>query len=180
MVDALTHLGSPIDDMVLVLNILRGINQRFEHLGIIIRRYLSFLIFLKVRDDLLLEIHLDISGLATTSTVVYSKSTLFASKLPSSTLSRSPGSGIRNDTSIGNTNFDDNRNKGNNYRNSGIGGVTHSLNNDCGGFSSTSATLSVGAGSTDGKVTPSWSTYVHPWHGAHCYVPRMILLLISG
>jgi hypothetical protein len=43
----------PIDDRILVLNILRGLNQRFEHLGAIIRRSSPFPNFLKVRDDLL-------------------------------------------------------------------------------------------------------------------------------
>jgi hypothetical protein len=36
MADALADLGSPVDDWILVLNILRGLNQRFEHLGAII------------------------------------------------------------------------------------------------------------------------------------------------
>jgi hypothetical protein len=51
MADALADLGSPVDDRILVLNILRGLNPRFEHLGAIIRRYTSFPSFLKVRDD---------------------------------------------------------------------------------------------------------------------------------
>jgi hypothetical protein len=37
MVDALADLGSPVDDRILVLNILRSLNPRFEHLGAIIR-----------------------------------------------------------------------------------------------------------------------------------------------
>jgi hypothetical protein len=40
MVDALADLGSPVDDRILVLNILRGINPRFEHLGAIIWCYM--------------------------------------------------------------------------------------------------------------------------------------------
>jgi hypothetical protein len=39
MADGLADLGSPVDDWILVLNILRGLNPRFEHLGAIIRRY---------------------------------------------------------------------------------------------------------------------------------------------
>jgi hypothetical protein len=63
MADALADLGSTVDDRILVLNILRGLNQRFKHLGVIIRRSSSFLNFLKVRDDLLLEeIHLNTAG----------------------------------------------------------------------------------------------------------------------
>jgi hypothetical protein len=37
MADALADLGSPVDDRILILNILRGLNPRFEHLGAIIR-----------------------------------------------------------------------------------------------------------------------------------------------
>jgi hypothetical protein len=64
MADGLADLGSPVEDRILILNILRGLNQRFEHVGSIIRRYSSFLNFLKVRDDLLLEgIHKEIQVL---------------------------------------------------------------------------------------------------------------------
>jgi hypothetical protein len=54
MADGLADLGSPVEDRILVLNILRGLNQRFEHVCSIIWRYSSFPTFLKVRDDLLL------------------------------------------------------------------------------------------------------------------------------
>jgi hypothetical protein len=39
MADGLADLGSPVEDWILVLNILRGLNQRFNHVGSIIRRY---------------------------------------------------------------------------------------------------------------------------------------------
>jgi hypothetical protein len=72
MADALADLGSPVDNQILVLNILRGLNQRFEHLEAIIRRSSSFLNFLKVRDDLLLEeIHLDTAGPSAAPTALY-------------------------------------------------------------------------------------------------------------
>jgi hypothetical protein len=48
MADGLTVLDAPIEDRILVLNILRGLNQRFEHVGSIIRCYSPFLNFLKV------------------------------------------------------------------------------------------------------------------------------------
>jgi hypothetical protein len=57
MVDALTDVGSLVDDRILILN------QRFEHLRAIIRRSSPFSNFLKVCDDLLLEeMHLDNAG----------------------------------------------------------------------------------------------------------------------
>jgi hypothetical protein len=55
MVDGLADLDTPIDDRILVLNILRGLNQRFEHMCSVVRRYSPFPNLLKVRDDLLLE-----------------------------------------------------------------------------------------------------------------------------
>jgi hypothetical protein len=62
--NGLADLGAPVEDRILVLNILRGLNQCFEHVGSIIRCYSAFLNFLKVRDDLLLEeIHMDSNGL---------------------------------------------------------------------------------------------------------------------
>jgi hypothetical protein len=60
MTDDLADLDAPVKDRILILNILQGLNQRFEHVGSIIRCYSPFPNFLKVRDDLLLEeIHMD-------------------------------------------------------------------------------------------------------------------------
>jgi hypothetical protein len=84
MADGLADLGTPVEDRILVLNILQGLNQRFEHMGSIIRRYSSFLNFLKVQDDLLLEeIHMDCTG----------PSTAPMAMPPSSTPSRPPHCG---------------------------------------------------------------------------------------
>jgi hypothetical protein len=72
MVDNLVDLGAPVEDQILVLNILQWLNQRFEHVGSIIRRYSPFSNFLKVRDDLLLEeIHMDSTGPLATPMVLY-------------------------------------------------------------------------------------------------------------
>jgi hypothetical protein len=76
MVDALADLGSPVDDRILVLNILRGLNQCFEHVGATIWHYSLFSNFLKVRDDLLLEeIHLDTFGPVAAPTAFYTNNT---------------------------------------------------------------------------------------------------------
>jgi hypothetical protein len=71
MADALADLGSPVDDRILVLNILRGLNQRVEHLGSIIRHSSPFSNFLKVHDDLLEEIHLDTAEPFAAPTALY-------------------------------------------------------------------------------------------------------------
>jgi hypothetical protein len=72
MMDGLADLKSPVDDWILVLNILRGLNPRFEHLGAIIRCYTPFPSFPKVRNDLILEeLHLDSSGSPADATALY-------------------------------------------------------------------------------------------------------------
>jgi hypothetical protein len=72
MADGLADLGAPVEDRILILNILRGLNQRFEHAGSIIRRYSPFSNFLKVQDDLLLEeIHMDSIGPPAAPTTLY-------------------------------------------------------------------------------------------------------------
>jgi hypothetical protein len=48
MADGLADLDAPVDDRILILNILQGLNQRFVHVGSIIQRYSTFLNFLKV------------------------------------------------------------------------------------------------------------------------------------
>jgi hypothetical protein len=94
MANGLADLGAPVEDRILVLNILRGLNQRFEHVGSIIRCYSSFLNFLKVRDDLLLEeIHMDSTGPPATPTTLDTNAVSPVAKPPSSTPSRPPNGG---------------------------------------------------------------------------------------
>jgi hypothetical protein len=90
----LADLSAPVEDRILVLNILRGMNQCFEHVGSIIRRYSPFLNFLKVRDDLLLEeLHMDSTRPPAAPTVLYTNVASPAAKPSSSTLSRLPNGG---------------------------------------------------------------------------------------
>jgi hypothetical protein len=86
LTDNLADLSAPVEDRILILNILRGLNQRFEHVGSIIRRYLPFLNFLNVRDDLLLEeLHMDSTEPPATPTALYTNVASLAAKPPSST-----------------------------------------------------------------------------------------------
>jgi hypothetical protein len=124
MADGLADLGSPVEDRILILNILRGQNQRFEHMGSIIRRYSPFLNFLKVQNDLLLEdIHMDSTGPPAAPTVFYTNDAPPAAKPPPSTLSHPPSGG-----NGGNRNKNNNKNcnnssgGGNNKNNTGGGG----------------------------------------------------------
>jgi hypothetical protein len=79
--DALGDLGLPIDDRILVLNILCGLNQRFKHLGAIIQRSSPFPNILKVHDDLLPEeIHLDTTGPSAAPMAFYTSTAPLAPK----------------------------------------------------------------------------------------------------
>ena len=55
MADALRDLGEPVLDRTLVLNLIRGLNGRFEAIGLHLRRGHPFPSFLQARNDLLLE-----------------------------------------------------------------------------------------------------------------------------
>jgi uncharacterized membrane protein YgcG len=55
MVDSLGDLGCPVEDRMLVLNVLRGLSDRYTHLRSLIMRQRPFPTFLQVRNDLALE-----------------------------------------------------------------------------------------------------------------------------
>jgi hypothetical protein len=55
MVASLRDIGELVYDCTLVLNLLRGLNERYDHLGTCITRSVSFLSFHKVCNDLILE-----------------------------------------------------------------------------------------------------------------------------
>jgi hypothetical protein len=159
MADGLADLGAPVDDRILILNILRGLNQRFEHVSSIIRRYSPFLNFLKVQDDLLLEeLHMDSTGPSVTPTTLYTNIASPAAKPPSSTLSHQPHGG--NGGTSGNRSKYHNKN-----RNSG-NGDGHNDKNSTGdegcGVSSSQSTAPTGS---DGRTNAPWPTYGYPWQG---------------
>jgi hypothetical protein len=137
MTDGLADLGAPIEDRILILNIFRGLNQRFEHVGSIIRHYSPFLNLLKVWDDLLLEeIHMDSIGPLAAPMTLYTNVASPAAKPSSSTPSRPPNN--RNGSAGSNRPKYHNKN-----RNSDHGGGHNGKNNTDGG----------GRGSSSGQTT---------------------------
>ena len=52
MADALADLGEPINDRTLVLNVLRGLNERFQFMSQLVSRQQPFPSFVDVRADL--------------------------------------------------------------------------------------------------------------------------------
>ncbi|KAF8653998.1 hypothetical protein HU200_062140 [Digitaria exilis] len=55
MADSLADLGCPVEDRLLVLHILRGLNDTFDHIRDWITRQRPFPSYLQVRDDLVLK-----------------------------------------------------------------------------------------------------------------------------
>jgi hypothetical protein len=159
MADDLADLGTPVENRILILNILWGLNQRFEHVGSIIRRYSSFLNLLKVQDDLLLEeIHMDSTGPPAAPTVLYTNVASPVAKAPSSTPSRPPND-EKGDTG-------GNRNKYNNKnRNSGNNGGNNSKNSNGGGGRGGSSGQTTAPTGSDDRTNAPWPTYGHPWQG---------------
>jgi hypothetical protein len=157
MADGLADLASLVKDRILVLNILRGLNQRFEHVSSIIRHYTSFLNFLKVRDDLLLEeIHMDSTGPSAAPTALYTNTAPLVARPPSSTPSRLPSGG--NNGNGGHRNNNKNRNSGHG------GGYNGRNNNGSGSRNSSSARTTVPT-AFDGRTGTPWPTYGHSWQG---------------
>jgi hypothetical protein len=159
MADGLSNLSSSIEDRILVLNILWGLNQRFEHVGSIIRRYSPFPNFLKVWDDLLLEeSHMDSAGPSAAPTALYTNAASSAARPPSSTPSRPPSSGNSGNGGHRNKNYNKNRNGGHG------GGNNGRTSNGSGGRNSSFGQTTAPTAS-DGRTGTPWPTYGHPWQG---------------
>jgi hypothetical protein len=156
MADGLADLGSPVEDRILVLNILRGLNQRFEYVGSIIWRYSPFPNFEKVRDDLLLEeIHMDSTDPSATRTTLYTNAAPPVARPPSSTPSRSSSG-----DNSGNRNKNNNKN-----RNDGHGGGNNNRNSNGSGDRNSSSGQTTVPTTSDGRTDMPWPTYNHPWQG---------------
>jgi hypothetical protein len=157
MADGLADLGAPVDDRIIVLNILQGLNQRFEHVGSIIRLYSPFLNFLKVQDDLLLEeLHMDSTGSPVALTMLYTNIASPVANPPSSTPSRPPHGG--NGGTGGNRSKYHNKN-----RNSGNSGGHNGKNSTGGGGHGGSSSQTTAPTGSDGRTNSPWPTYGHPW-----------------
>jgi hypothetical protein len=156
MTNGLTNLDSPVEDRILVLNILRVLNQCVKHVGSIIRCYSPFPNFLKVRDDLLLkEIHMDSTGPPAAPTVLYTNAAPPTAKPPFSTSSHPPSGGNGS-----------NRNKNNNKtRNSGSGGGNNDNISNSGGGRNSSSGQTTAPTVSDGRTGAPRTTYGHSWQG---------------
>jgi hypothetical protein len=168
MADGLADLGVPVDDRILVLNILRGLNQHFEHMGSIIWRYSSFLNFLKVQDDLLQEeLHMDSTGPPAAPMMLYTNIAFLVAKPPSSMPSHPPHGG--------NSGTNGNRTKYHNKNCNSCNGGGHNGKNNTGdrgrGGSSSQTTTPTGS---DGRTNAPLPTYSHPCQGPMTIYPGLV------
>jgi hypothetical protein len=156
MADDLADLSAPVEDRILILNILKGLNQRFEHVGSIIRCYSPFLNFLKVQDDLLLEqLHMDSTRPPAAPTALYTNVASLTAKPPSSTPSRPPNDD-NGDTGGKRTKYN------NKNCNSGNGGGHNGKNRIGGGGRGGSSGQTTAPTGSDGSTNTPWPTYGHP------------------
>jgi hypothetical protein len=117
--DGLADLGAPVEDRILILNILQGLNQCFEYVGSIIQCYSPFLNFLKVWDDLLLEeIHMDSTGPPVAPMALYTNVVSPAAKPPYRPPTGGNGSAGDNPTKYHNKNRNNGHGDGYNGKNS--------------------------------------------------------------
>jgi hypothetical protein len=168
MANGLADLGSRVEDRILVLNILRGLNQCFEHVGSIIWCYSSFPNFLKVRHDLLLEeVHIDSTDPSAAPTALYTNAAPSVARPPSSTPSR-PHSG-------GNSGNSGHRNKNNNKNhNGGHGGGNNGRNRNNSGSRNSSSSQTTVPTASDGRTGTPWPTYGHPWQEHMTVYPGLV------
>jgi hypothetical protein len=122
--DSLADLGAPVEDRILILNILRGLNQCFEHVGSIIRRYSHFWTSSKFETICYWRrFTWTVPGLRLPPTVLYTNTASPATKPPSSTSSCPPNGG--NGGTGGNWNKYNKK-----KRNSGNGGSNNGKNSN--------------------------------------------------
>jgi hypothetical protein len=168
MADGFADLGSPVEDRILVLNILWGLNQCFEHVGSIIRRFSPFLNIFKVRDDLLLEqIHMDSTDPSAVPTTLYTNAAPSAARPPSSTPSRPPNGG--NSSNSGHRNKNNNKNCNGDH-----GGCNNDRNNNGSGGRNISSGQTTIPTASEGRTVTPWPNYGHPWQGHMTVYPGSV------
>ena len=155
MADSLGDLGCPVEDRILVLNVLRGLSDRYTHLRSLIMRQRPFPTFLQVRDDLALEeITLGAQAASISGPGSSSSSTALAAFTPTrpptlsqSTLGPSRGGGGRGGGGGGG---------GGRRRRGGRGG---------GGGGGSGGGVRGHASTPGPQQSAPWPTFHHPWSG---------------
>jgi hypothetical protein len=155
MADSLGDLGCPVDDRMLILNVLRDLSDRYTHLRSLIMRQRPFPTFLQVRDDLALEITLgaqaaSISGLGSSSS-----STALAAITPT----RPP---TPSQSTLGPHPPEPSRGGGGRGGGGGGGGGRRCRSGRGGGYGSGARGNAPTRGPQQGAP---WPTFHHPWSG---------------
>ncbi|XP_039822783.1 uncharacterized protein LOC120684997 [Panicum virgatum] len=145
MADQLGDLGEVVHDRTLVLNVLRGLNERYAHMRIHFRRTNPFPCFRDVRNDLLLE-ELSVDAPASAPpTALLASTTKGASVGDSSRSPAAPSSGGSGGSGRGS---------------SGAGG---SANTGTGGSGGNRRRRRKGQGQAQGQAP--WPSIYNPWTG---------------
>jgi uncharacterized membrane protein YgcG len=153
MADSLGNLGCPVEDRNLVLNVLRGLSDRYTHLRSLIMRQRPFPTFLQVRDDLALE-EITLGAQATLLFGLRSSSSstalvaLTPTRPPTPSGHRSPGPHM-----------------GGGGRGGGGGGGGGRRRGDGGGGAGPGGGARGSASAPGPQQGAPWPTFHHPWSG---------------
>jgi uncharacterized membrane protein YgcG len=97
MADDLGALGEVVTDRMLVLNVIRDLNERFTHVGALLRRARPFPSFLDAREDLTLE-ELTMANQQPSLVAALTVTTRFSQLSPQPSGSNSGGAGHGNNS----------------------------------------------------------------------------------
>lgn len=158
LADALGDLGEPVPDRTLVLNVLRGLNDKFSYMTALLKRQKPFPSFLEVRSDLLLE-ELTMANKSSASA--------FLAGTPTNSSGGSANRGASGQAFGGSVAHSGSHNSGgsrgnNKNRRRGRRGESAGSGNSSGGSDSSNAANS--SGGSSGR--PGWPTVYNPWTGS--------------
>jgi len=164
MAAELCELGEPVTDRTLVLNVLRGLNERYAALGMHLRRGRPFPSFLEVRNDLLLE-ELTAANRVTAPSTALVAATPAASRPPAP--APAPKSSSRSWGGSGESGGSSRSRRS--KRDKSSGGSTGGTGGAGGGAPSNGGGDNKGApASSTGSPAPlgSWPSLLNPWTGS--------------
>ena len=155
MADMLEDLGETITDRTLVLNVIRGLNERFKTVGMHLRRGRPFPTFVDAKADLLLE-EMTMEHHSTQATALAASTV--PPRAPTSATGGSGSGGAA--ASQGGSSAPPAKSRRSRGGGKGSGGQGSS-GQTSGGQGSQSGTSST----AQNRTTPSWPSFYNPWTG---------------
>ncbi|XP_034585377.1 uncharacterized protein [Setaria viridis] len=163
MADALADLGEYVPDRTLVLNVLRGLSEKYAYMTPHFKRQRPFPTFSEVRDDLLLEELTMPAALPTPSSALIATAGKNSGAPP-----RQPAQGGGNNQGRRNNRRRGSGNRGSNGGNGG--GGSGGPNNAAAAGKGTSSLASGQPG--PGHAGTHWPSFFNPWTGTISMWPR--------